>query len=57
MVCFQHGLAANEKPQFAGCWPVFTHANLAVGITHICAAPEAHINWRPSAGRVKEDYL
>jgi hypothetical protein len=28
----QHGLAVNEKPQVVGCWPVFTHANVAAGI-------------------------
>jgi len=36
----QHGLAVNEKPQVVGCWPVFTHANVAVETGRISAAPE-----------------
>jgi len=36
----QHGPAVNEKPQVVGCWPVFTHANVAVETGRISAAPE-----------------
>ena len=56
----QHELAANEKPQVAGCWPVFTHANVAVETARISAAPEGiklESICRMSEGRLYEEVL